>query len=124
MYEGLRSVRLIGPTNTSGAATITAASGVMGFLEAVEWVDGTLDNNNTAVLSVTNTESEADLTLLTLAAGEGDADKWYFPRILEHDNGATALLTYTKQIINGTLKLVIASGGNTKTGGCIVYYRP
>lgn len=125
----LDAIRINVTTDSMGDGSDTADRSVLGLLYAVQWIDGDLADNNTAVLSVTNTDSGVDQTLLTLAAGEGDADIWYYPRVQVHDNGAE-VLSYDgtepvpcKAVINGTLKLVVASGGDTKTGGCIVYFK-
>lgn len=116
----LKDVRLIGTTSGAGAMTVTGDCPV-GFLHAVEWVDGALDNNNTAVLSCINTPSGNSWTLLTVGAGEGDDDKIYYPRVLENDNACGNLATYTRMIVCGTLQLVVASGGAAHQGGCIVW---
>ena len=118
----LEEIIMTGTSDATGDLTLTASQGVIGMLYAVEWVDGDLDDNNTAVLSVTETPSGVDQVLLTLGAGEGDDDIWYYPRTLADDLGAAALAaTYTYPLVNGVLELVIASGGNAKTGGAYVY---
>lgn len=123
----IETYKLTGTTNGSGAATITNAAAAFGLLYAVEWIDGDLADSHTAVLSVTSTDSGVDQVLLTLGAGEGDNDKWYYPLAGAHDPAATVATydgTYpvgVKAVVNGSLKLVIASGGATTTGGCIVY---
>jgi len=117
--------RLIGTTNSDGAATITdPEGGVIGKLYAVAWVDGSLVDNNTSVLSVIN--SDAATTLLTLGSGEGDSDDIKYPRVLVQDLEDTDLTgtaggDRAMPVISGTLRLVIASGGDKKTGGCLVY---
>lgn len=121
----LHDIRLIGTTDASGNLTLTTPSGMTGWLEAVEWVDGTLDDGVDATLSVTETPSGVDQTLLTLTNANDDA--WSRPRHVVHSETGTALTGTSggdraRPIINGKLKLVIASGGNAKTGGCIVYY--
>lgn len=120
----LKEYRLYGAVNASGAGTFKSTSPVFGLLYAVQWIDGTLENNNTAVLSTIN--SEAAETLLTLSAGEGDSDVKYYPRALVHDAACTALTgtsggDRTMPVVAGTLQLVIASGGVSTSGGCIVY---
>ena len=89
------------------------------LLYAVEWVDGTLADGNDAVLSQTDTMSGVDKTLLTLTNANDDA--WYYPRVLEDDNAGADVTTYAMQVITGTLKLVVSSGGATATGACWVY---
>ena len=125
----MEEIRLIGTTAAGGAATITATRPLFGLLYAVEWVDGTLDDNNTAVLSATLTASGVDQALHTLAAGEGDDDAFWYPRIEVHDLSAVGRFYNDESdepvidypLVNGVLELVIAAGGNAKTGGCIVY---
>jgi len=116
--------RLYGTTDTSGDLTVNDEGGVFGVLYAVAWIDGTLADNNTAVISTQNHEAAA--TLLTLGAGEGDDDLPYYPRALVHDQTG-GVLTGTAggdrvmAIAAGTLRLVVVDGGATKEGGCIVY---
>ena len=116
--------RLYGAVSTGGAGTFTSETSVFGLLYAVQWVDGTLADNNTAVLSTINTEGAS--TILTLAAGEGDADIMYYPRAIVHDAGATALTGTAGgdracPLVWGKLQLVIAAGGTSTSGGCICY---
>lgn len=120
----LKEIRLYGQVNASGAGTFTSEGPVFGLLYAVQWVDGTLADNNTAVLSAIN--SEAAATLLTLSAGEGDADVMYYPRALMCDAACTALTgsaggDRALPLVAGRLQLVIASGGVSTLGGCICY---
>ena len=115
--------KLTGTTSAGGALTVTDTLSFNALLYAVEWVDGALADNNTAVLSATGTESGVDYVLLTLGAGEGDDDVVYYPRKLAQDLAATDLAsTYAYPVVNGTLELVIASGGSENAGGgCHVY---
>ncbi len=122
----LQAIPLMGTTNGSGAATITATIPTFGLLQSVEWVDGDLVDGVDAVLSVTDNQSGVDSTLLTLTNANSDA--WYYPRQVAHDNAGAAVTfdgtneIYVPAIIAGKLKLVIANGGDTKTGGVVVYY--
>jgi hypothetical protein len=117
-------IKLVGITNSSGAVTVTGGP-VSGRLIAVEWIDGDLADGVDAVLSVIGTSSGVDYTLLTLTNADNDA--WYYPRRLVHDEAGVALTGTSggdraMAVILGTLKLVISSGGDSKTGGCVVYY--
>lgn len=122
----LQAIPLVGTTNGSGAVTITATIPTFGLLQAVEWVDGDLADGVDAVLSVTDNQSGVDSTLLTLTDANNDA--WYYPRRAAHDNTGTAVTydgtneIYVPSVIAGKLKLAITSGGDTKTGGAVVYY--
>jgi hypothetical protein len=119
-------IQLIGTTNTSGAATITATRSILGKLYAVTWIDGDFADGVDGTLSITKRPGAApDLAVLTLTDANIDAE--YMPREPVHDNTGTAL-TYNStegvtdmRVINGTLALVIAAGGDTKTGGALVY---
>jgi hypothetical protein len=118
----LTPVRLIGTTDGSGDATITSEAAYLGKLVMVQWVDGDLTDGVDAVLSVTNNDAGVDYTLLTLT--NANADAIYYPRQLVHSE-AGAALTGTSggdradQYVMGKLKLVIAAGGATHTGGAI-----
>lgn len=116
-------------TNSSGAYTsslVTAPQSDVSrhgcgplLLYAVEWIDGDLEDGVDATLSMTDTLSGVDKTLLTLT--DADNDAWYYPQALVHDNTGVATVYYAPQVVEGTLKLVVASGGNTKSGKMIVY---
>lgn len=121
----LKSVRLNATTNGDGDATTNDTLSRYGELYAVEWIDGSFDDGVGAVLSVQNTESGVAYTLLTLTAANDDA--WYYVRHLQHGETGTALTgtaggDRTRPIIDGTLRLVVSAGGDTKTGGAVVYY--
>lgn len=118
--QALRSMKLTGTTNTSGALTVLGTRAVFGWLYAVEWIDGTFDDGVDAVISCVDTPSGEANTLLTLTDANNDA--WYYPRATEHSQTGTSSGGSTFPLVNGTLKLVVSSGGNTKTGGCVVYW--
>jgi hypothetical protein len=63
-------------------------------------------------------------------ASAGTAVAWFYPRYLVHAVADGAALTGTAggdraaPIVSGVLKVVVASGGDTKTGKVIFYYEP
>ena len=121
----LKEAILVGTTSTAGAATINDTRATLGKLYAVEWIDGTLSDGVDAVLTCQNTASGVAQTLLTLT--DANDDKPYYPRDVVHDLTGGALTGTSggdreMPVINGVLRLVIASGGSEKTGGCIVYF--
>jgi hypothetical protein len=123
----LEPVKLIGTTDGSGDATVTSESTYNGLLHSVQWIDGDLADGVDAVLSVVNTDAGVDFTLLTLTNANSDA--MYHPRH-QIDTEAGAGVTYdgTNEVyemapIVGKLKLVISAGGDTKTGGAVVYIK-
>lgn len=120
----LLPVRLIGTTIADESATILSESAYLGKLFAVAWVDGDFADGVDSVLSVTSTDSAVDYTLLTLTDANNDA--MYYPRVVVHSEAGAALTGTSggdraQFVINGRLKLAIASGGVSKTGGAIVY---
>ncbi len=121
-------INLIGETNSSGVATITSTQTVKGFLYKVKWVDGDLVDAVTSILSVTETPEGVDETLLTLSNPNANADKNYYPRDVVHSATGSALTGTAggdriEPLVVGKLKLTIAAGGDSKTGGCVVYIR-
>lgn len=117
----LHSIKLTGTTDGSQNATITAEKAIIGYLEAVDWIDGDLTDGVDAVLSATLTSSGTSQTLLTLTNANSDAI--YYPRrVVDTTAGAAATGVYDRFLIDGYLSLAITSGGASKTGGCIVYY--
>lgn len=87
------------------------------LLYAVDWQDGTLADGVDATLAMAN--DGVSTTILTLTDANNDA--WYFPRELEDDNAGSAVTTYCKRLVTGTLTLTVASGGNVASGKCVVY---
>ncbi len=120
-----KEIRLEVTTDGSGDATTDATTAVMGRLYAIAWVDGDLVDNVTAVISTQG--AEASQTLMSIGAGEGDNDAIFYPRHIVHDEGADVLTgtaggDRTLPLMVGTPRLVVAAGGGTKTGACILYY--
>lgn len=118
-------VKLTGTTDASGDLTVTSEASYNGLLHSVQWIDGDLADGVDAVLSVTNTDAGVDFTVLTLT--NANADAMYHPRH-QIDTEAGAGVTYdgTNEVyemvpVVGKLKLVVSSGGDTKTGGVVVY---
>jgi len=121
----LHDLRLTVMTESDGTGTITAPMSIFGYLEAVEWIDGSFDDGVDPALSVTETPSGVDQTLLSVS--NANADAWYRPRHVVHGEDGGALTGTSggdraRPIINGVLKLAVTNGGDEKTGGCIVYY--
>lgn len=116
---GLRQMRMTGTTDGDGNATVYGSERIFGWLYAVQWIDGDLADGVGGTLTVVN--EDGDYTLLTLTAANADA--WHYARLQASDNaGAAVAGVYDYPLINGTPKLVIASGGDTATGGLVLYY--
>lgn len=109
-----------------GAATATATETVIGKLYAILYVPGTIDTG--ATLTVTCTDFNAAAKPLLTKASAGTSNTWYYPRDLVHAVADGSALTGTSggdralPVLNGIPKAVIASGDNSKTGYCVLYY--
>ena len=120
----MRRVSLIGTTTSAGAVTVSGSRSVLGRIYAVKWIDGDLADGVDFVLTAVG--GVVDTTILTVA--DANSDAMYYPRALVNAQADGAALTGTSggdrdlPVIDGTLTLAITSGGDTKTGGCIVYY--
>lgn len=116
----LEHVRLDATTDGSGDATVYGTKGIYGILMEVEWIDGDLADGVDAVLSMARRGDVPDRTVLTLTNANDDA--YYRPRELETDNTGADATNRVPIVIWGTPKLVVSSGGDTKTGGVILHY--
>jgi len=120
----LHSTKLYGITDSSQDLIVNDSRAVFGFLYAVLWLKDDLADGVGAVLS---TQAPGNVkTLLTLTAANTD-NAFYYPRDLVHDAAGTALTGTSGgdralPVIDGTLRLVVAQGGATNAGGCIVYW--
>lgn len=119
----LRDVKLTGTTDASGNLTVDADMQIAGLLFGIEWVVGSFDTGVDAVVSMQTTPSGVAKTVLTLT--NANANAFYNPREAEHDNtGAAITGAYCYPLVVGKPRLTVSSGGNTKTGTCILYYTP
>lgn len=122
---GLRYLELTGTTDGSGALTVNASRSLTGQLYAVEWVVGTFATGVDAVLSEQSRIGGVARTLLTLT--DANANAIYYPRYLVHGETGTALTGTSggdrvMAYLMGVPRLVVAQGGDAKTGSCIVWY--
>jgi hypothetical protein len=119
-----RQIILLGPTSGAGAFTSVQGSALLGKLYAIEYRPGTIDTG--ASITVT-CEADSSKPLLTKTSA-GTANAWFYPRDLEHAVADGAALTGTTggdrtlPILNGCIKVVVASGGSAMSGSLIVYY--
>ena len=118
----MKKITLSWTTAGGGGATTLSDTHVFGALYAVEYrPDAT--TNATFVLTC---ESDTTKPLLTKATAGGVA-AWFYPRDLVHDATGTALTgtaggDRALLILSGYPKVVITSGGATKSGSVILFY--
>lgn len=120
----MKTRKLSGTTNADGDLTVNDTLSICGELIAVEYMLGSFAATTDVTLTYQNGEGNAQ-TLLTLT--DATASKMYNVRHLVHGETGTALTGTAggdrcEPVINGTLRMVIAQGGDAKTGGVIVYY--
>ena len=119
----LHEMRLNATTSVAGAATVNGERPVAGRLYAIQVVIGTLAA--TADLTISTQGHAAAKTLLTLT--DVGADGLYYPRDLVHSE-AGAALTGTSggdralSLCVGIPRLVVAQGGDTKTGAVVLFW--
>ncbi len=107
-------------TDTAGAGTALAdiTSPVFGVVYAVQLVDGTFDDG----VDVTVTIEQGDLSIPVLVKADWNTDQMVYPRVLQSLNtDGTALTTHTMPLAVGQPKVVIAQGGESKSGAVVLY---
>lgn len=111
---------------SDGAASTDATMAVLGKLYAIEYQPGTIDTG--ATLTVTCKGPNGSSKALLTKASAGTSNVWFYPRDLVNAVADGAALTGTAggdracPILQGVVNAAIASGANSKTGYCIVYY--
>lgn len=120
----MRKVVLKATTDASGDATVNHVSNVLGKLYAILYKPGSILTGATVTVTCQGVFAKPLLT----KANAGTADTLYYPRDLVHAVADGAALTGTSggdrvpPLLNGVPRVVIASGGNAKSGEVILYY--
>ena len=110
-------------TDGSGNATVISSAVLLGELETIAYYPGTIATGATITVTA---EGDASHTLLVKASA-GTTNTWYHPRELIHNPADGAALTGTQggdreePIVDGYLKVVVASGGAGGIGSVVVY---
>ena len=115
----MKRITLSVTTDASGdGSTKQSVGGVLGLLYAVQLVDGSFDDG----VDVTLTAEQGDLSIPLLVKANFNSDQMVYPRVLEALNGdGTDLATHTMPIVAGSLKALVAAGGNVKSGSFVFY---
>lgn len=114
----MKIVTLTGTTDASGNLTVTSPTVVQGLLYAVQKIDGTLDDG----VDITVTAEHSEISVPLFAQLNFNADGMAYPRVAETSaTDGTSLSSTCMPIVIGAPTMIIAQGGNTKTGGCILY---
>ena len=110
-------------TAADGSAAVSGQA-VLGKLYAIEYRPGTIATGATITATCEGDSSKALLT----KANAGTSNVVFYPRDLVHAVADGAALTGTAggdrclPILNGTLKITVASGGNGGVGSVVFYY--
>lgn len=119
----MKRIVLTWTTSAGGDATVNG-SAVLGKLHSILYRPGTTDTGATVTVT---TQGDAAQTVLAKTTA-GTSNTWYYPRSLQHNPADGAALTGTAggdramPILDGPLRVVIASGGNATTGSVVIYY--
>lgn len=106
-------------TAADGSATVYLGSAIRGYVQMFRYEPGTLDNGTDVVITGETTGH----AILTQANLGGSALNIY-PRAFAHqvtDGAAVAVVTEPIAVYNERIKVVVAQGGNTKTGTLHVF---
>ncbi len=107
-------------TAADGSATATSPNWAFGWLHRVSYIPGTLDTGADLTLTSEGPTSQS----LLVKSNAGTSNVSFYPRAVGNQNtdGAAGTTFDEFILIDGKLKLVVAQGGDTKTGTVIVYY--
>jgi len=120
----MKKVYVKATTAADGSAAVTAVNWITGKLVAIAYLPGTIDTGATITITC---EGPFTKPLLTKATA-GTSNLIFYPRDLQHAVSDGAALTgsaggdRTQPMLDGRIKLAVASGGNVLTGAIIVYY--
>ena len=110
----MRKVKVTVTTDGDGAATVYSGP-VSGLLHAIRVDDGSGDTSLADTTDIVFTDAETGFTILTIT--DLTADALYQPRLPIHGaNGAATANLYDRVPVDGSIKAVVAQGGDTKTG--------
>lgn len=104
-------------TDSSGNATVYLGSKLRGRVHAINYVAGTLEN--TADLVITGED-----TGVAILTDSPTGSEWFYPRAFPNavtTGGAGTVAAEDVHVLKERIKVVVAQGGDTKTGTITVY---
>ena len=115
----MKIIELSMTSDADGDATVSASSMETGFIEKIVYDFGDLAANADLVITNESAISEAILTI----TNQGAADNVWYPRTLANKvaDGSAFTDVAEKIFVTGTFKVVLADGGNAKTGRLLIY---
>lgn len=116
----MKIIRLDATTDASGDATVNSSGVVIGTLYAIRLVDGNFDDG----VDITVTSVTDELNISQLVKADFNTDSIFYPRVLQALNtDGTALTSHCEPLVAGKLRVVVAQGGNAKSGSFVFYIR-
>lgn len=106
-------------TDSSGDATVYLGTDLYGRVHAIRYTPGTIDTG--AGLTITG---ETTGVPILVQASAGTSVLWKYPRAFPNQNTDGAAEADAREDIHvhkERIKVVVASGGNTKTGSITAY---
>ena len=109
-----------------GQSTTTAKPSIIGELYCIKYMPGTIDTG--ASIIVNCVAGDGSVKPLLTKASAGTSNLWFYPRDLVHAVADGAALTGTsggdraEPLLDGQIKIVVASGGNGGVGSVTIYY--
>ena len=117
----MRDIRVSITTDGSGDGTTTSSVACNGALYALQLVDGNFDDG----VDITVTFEQGDLSIPVLTQANFNSDQMSYPRAAAAAVAdGSALTTYALPVALGYPKVVVAQGGNAKSGSFIFYVVP
>lgn len=104
-------------TDGDGAATVYLGTKLRGRVHAIKYTAGTLENTTDLVI----TGKTTGVAILTDSPATSE---WFYPRAIPNKNtDGTAFTNVAAEIhvLNEQIKVVVAQGGDTKTGTITAY---
>lgn len=116
----MRKIRLDVTVDASGDGSASETMSGIGTLYAVQMIDGTFADG----VDVTITSEQGDLAIPLFAKLNFNTDSIAYPRVLQQlATDGTNLTTHCEPVCMGSLKAVVAQGGNATSGSFILYIR-
>jgi hypothetical protein len=106
-------------TDASGDATVYLGTRLRGRVHALKYAPGTIDTGGDLTIT-----GETTGVPILVKANAGTATVWFYPRELVslHTDGSDASDAFTDiHVLNERIKVVVAQGGNAKTGAITAY---
>lgn len=104
-------------TDSGGAATVYLGSKLRGRVHAIKYTKGTLDAGTDLVIT-------GETTGVAILTDSPPDSEWFYPRAFANkvtDGAAFTDVTEEVHVFQERIKVVVAQGGDTKSGSIEIY---